>query len=49
MKWCIISKDDVSVLSINRMKDKSKISNKEDAIKFAWEYLTVNLKIPKEK
>ena len=22
---------------------------KEDAIKFAWEYLTVNLKIPKEK
>tara|TARA_B100000902_G_scaffold399710_1_gene471978 strand:+ start:7951 stop:8637 length:687 start_codon:yes stop_codon:yes gene_type:complete len=34
MKWCIISKDDVSVLSINRMKDKSKISNKEDVIKF---------------
>tara|TARA_Y100000768_G_scaffold385846_1_gene372868 strand:+ start:1323 stop:1979 length:657 start_codon:yes stop_codon:yes gene_type:complete len=34
MKWCIISKDDISVMSINRMKNNSKISNKEDVVKF---------------
>ncbi len=34
MKWCMISKDEVSTISVNRMKNTSKISNKEDVLKF---------------
>ena len=34
MKWCMLTKDDESIISVNRMKSTSKVSTREDCIKF---------------